>query len=253
MEATLTTAAKDLYRPAAGYATFVVLPNQLELGDITDHVQGPMRIEEITQRTQTWSAAGYPPSVWKRPPSGDFTPPPLTRHIPGWARTRVYRQVKDGQKIPGHTKKVTSHNPVRHGCYTRVEGWNAACSCGWTSPENPHYSKTKAQRSLIPHQAEVLTAQPFTTVRNLARISSLEDTLGERLPWDWRNGITIADLTPLGVDEARPRLSRWAEALNVPVQSRYQGTLLVAFSPSGGPGAATAGVSVELRLPHACD
>ncbi|MFC7794632.1 hypothetical protein [Streptomyces cinereoruber] len=250
MDATLTKPAQASYRPADGYATFVLLPSQLELGDITDHVHGPMRIEEITQRIQTWTAAGYAPNDWKRPPPGDYAPPPLARHIPGWARIRVYRRMKDSQKVPGHTKKVTSHNPVRRGCYTHVDGWNAACSCGWASPENPHHGKPRAQRTLVPHHAEALTAQTFTTVRNLTRISHLEDTLGERLPWHWHNSIATADLTPMGVDDAMPRLNRWAEALNAPIRPQYQGTLLNVFSPGTDPHAATDGVGIELRLPE---
>ncbi|QGZ53333.1 hypothetical protein GPZ77_34450 (plasmid) [Streptomyces sp. QHH-9511] len=251
MDATLTKPSLPSYRPADGYVTLVLKPGQVELGDITDHSTGPVRVTEITERTQTWSIGGYAPDDWRRPLMNDFSPPPLMRHVPAWCKVRVYRRLEETRRVAGHSKVVKSHNPVRRGCYTHVQGWNASCSCGWVSPSNPHNSQDRARKALIPHHAEVLTKQTLAAVRNLARVMALEEAMGEQLPWAWRNGVATADLTPLGVDKARPQLERWADALGAPVLGRYQGTLLSTFSPSDGPESASAGVSVELQVPDA--
>jgi hypothetical protein len=238
--------APPTYRPADGYVTLVVQPKDVQLGDITDHLTGFLRVREIVQRISVWTVGGHGPNDWTRVPMNDTDPPPLVRHVAGWSKLRVYRRVKPGLRVPGHTKTVTSHNPRVRGCYTHVDGWNAACSCGWKS-ETVHGSQGRAREALIPHHAEILTQQTQDAVPNLVRIQALEEHLGDRLPWTWRNGIAEADLAGLPETEQRARLDLWAQAVGGAVGPRWNGQVLGVFSETDG--VATNGIEIRTDIP----
>ncbi|MEU9849218.1 hypothetical protein [Streptomyces sp. NPDC047985] len=204
------------HAPEDGYITFILTPEQVRLGDITDHPVGLLRITEITQRHDTWTLGGKHPDDYT--PIQELETPPLVRHVAGWDAVRVHRKPAHGERLrtPGHTREIKSHNPVRRGCYTHVDGWDASCSCGWVSLTNPQRGRQSASGAFLIHQVEVLTAATVDKYPNLAQIEGIEQQLGERLAWEWRNRHASAELTGDG-DTVRDRMGRWAGALDTEV------------------------------------
>jgi hypothetical protein len=213
--------AVSSYSPACGYATIAVQPHQVELDDVIDDVDGLVVVTEITRRRDIWTLGGYNPALPVRLP--DPTPgfprtddrPLFTRDMRAQPRIRVRRPAADWARLPGHTKKVTSHNPVRSGCYTLVEGYDASCSCGWAAPE-PTKGKYSAGEAVLRHRAEVITAQTHQHT-GLDQIERLEVDLEDLLPWRWDHGAQAA-LRGLTTAQALARLTPWAQALGVQIE-----------------------------------
>lgn len=205
-----------------------------------------MKVTEVTKRMHMWTVGGHTASGWQTRTMDDTSPPPMVRHVPNWCRLRVHRKPAPGLRLPGHTKTVKSHNPRLRGCYTHVDGWNTTCSCGWVG-NNPYPSEGRARAAFLPHQAQVLTSRTLSEVKNLARINTLEDKLGERMPWTWRNGIADAELVGMPPDQARTRLDRWAKALGAEVSTRRSHHRLGVFSSAeDGP---IHGIEIRTDLP----
>lgn len=210
------------HAPADGRFTLILTPGQVRLGDITDHFDGPLCVTEITQRRDTWTLGGRLYADYS--PQQELDPPPLVRHVPRWVGVRVMRRPPHGEPLrtPGHTRSIKSHDPVRRGCYTHVAGWNASCSCDWTSPGNPWQGKKAASDAFLSHQVDMLTTATMEQHPSLARIEEIEQKLGERLPWQWTNKRASIELT--GDEEAvHVRLSRWAAALGSEVAESENG------------------------------
>ncbi|MGW2183920.1 hypothetical protein ACWCXX_39285 [Streptomyces sp. NPDC001732] len=241
------------HAPKDGYITYVLAPAQVRLGDITDHFDGPLRITEITQRQSIWTLGGKHPDDYT--PIQELEAPPLVRHVPSGNAVRIHRRPAYGEALrtPGHTRTIESHNPVRRGCYTHVDGWNASCSCGWASPTNPHQGKNPAARAFQLHQVEVLTAATGDKYPNLARIQNLEQQLGERLVWEWRSRHASAELVGKE-DVLRTRLGRWANALDTEVietENPYcppPQRLLRVSAPMPATGGSSAGFDLRAEL-----
>ncbi|MEE1812622.1 hypothetical protein [Streptomyces sp. BE133] len=242
------------HAPKDGYITFILTPEQIRLGDITDHPDGPLRIAEITQRRSTWTLGGKHPDDYT--PIQELEAPPLVRHVVGWNAVRIYRKpaYSERLRIPGHTRTIKSHNPVRRGCYTHVDGWDASCSCGWASPTNPQRGKNAATGAFLLHQVEVLTAATVDKHPNLAQIESIEQQLGERLVWEWRSKHASAELAG-NEDAIRTRMGGWASALGTevivtenPHCDPPQRLLRVSAGSSAGWGGSSAGFDLRAEL-----
>lgn len=213
------------YSPAAGYATIIVRPDEIELGDVTDHTQGLMVVTEVTRRTGDWTIGGYDPAsprpLWQRlEDARTHTAAPRQRVLPQQPRVRVRRPATVWARLAGHTKRVTAHNPVRRGWYTANDGWNAACSCGWAAAE-PLPGRDLAEDAVMVHRAEVLTDQTHRDY-GLAAIERLEAELVDVLPWRWDHG-SQAQLRGLTTDQALTRLTPWARALGVGIEHMSAG------------------------------
>ncbi|WP_406502196.1 hypothetical protein OHA04_45535 (plasmid) [Streptomyces sp. NBC_01590] len=237
-----------------GYITLVLTPEQVRLGDITDHPDGPLRIAEITQRRSTWTLGGKHPDDYT--PIQELETPPLVRHVVGWDAVRIHRRPTHGETLrtPGHARTIKSHNPVRRGCYTHVDGWDASCSCGWASPTNPHLrGKSAATEAFRLHQVEVLTAGTVDKHPNLAQIEDIEQQLGERLVWEWRNGHASVELAG-DEDAIRDHMGRWASALDVEVienENRHctpPQRLLRVSAPMSATWGSSAGINLRAEL-----
>lgn len=211
------------YSPAYGYATIAVRPDCIDLGDVADHTAGLMVVTEITRRHSTWTIGGYNPAVPYRVPSSahhgyprSAAWPLLTRDLNCQSRVRVRRPATAWARLPGHAKKVTSHNPVKSGFYTLIEGYDAACSCGWTSAVVCK-SRGAATDAVNKHRALVLTQATRDGLDGLAAIEQLEQQVGDVLPWRWDHGAQAA-LQGLTPSQAVTRLTPWAEALGVGIE-----------------------------------
>lgn len=212
------------YSPAHGYATIAVQPDAIDLGDVADHTSGLMVVTEITRRHSTWTIGGYNPALPNRVPSPDHhgyprsvaRPPLLTRDLNRQSRVRVRRPAATWPRLPGHTKKISSHNPVTSGCYTLIEGYDAACSCGWTAAIVCK-NRSAAADAVNKHRAQVLTDATRQELGNLADIEQLEQQVGDVLPWRWDHGAQ-AHLRGLTTTQALTRLTPWANALGVGIE-----------------------------------
>lgn len=226
------------YTPHDGYATLVLRPEELQLNDVTDHHTGPLRITEITQRFRIWSVGGYGPDLrYARATYRTPEVPPLTRNIPSDHTLRVCRKVPVGTRLTGHAQQITSHNPRLRGCYTHVDGYNAACSCGWTSPDNAHSSRQRAREAFNRHQAQFLTDQTRDKFKNLAELQRLEEQLDHRLPWAWQNTFASADLTGMPEETLHELLARAAKILGVEVRREEEDNALTPWKEGGVYGA----------------
>jgi hypothetical protein len=214
------------YAPATGWATIVVPPAGVELGDIIDHTAGLLVVTAITRRHATWTLAGYNPAdpphaywalgggTWQDN-TADGTPPPapLARHVTAGVRIRVRRLAEHWQRLPGHTRTVTSRNPRKSGCYTLVEGYDVTCKCGWTGHSR---SRGGAAQAHATHRADAIT-QSTRTAYGLDAIEDLEQQLGDVLPWRWNHGAQ-AQLRGLTTAQALARLTPWATALGADIE-----------------------------------
>jgi hypothetical protein len=208
------------YSPARGYATIVVHPDEVDLGDVVDHTNGLMVVTEITRRHATWSIGGYnpaapPPFYWALGAGPAPATPPLARHVTAQPRIRVRRPATAWPRLPGHAKLITSSNPVKSGCYTLIDGYNANCACGWTASIIPK-TRQGAGEALDKHRALVLT-QATREAYGLADIERLEREVGDVLPWRWDHGAQ-AQLRGLSTAQALARLAPWAAALGVEIE-----------------------------------
>ncbi|BBB00593.1 hypothetical protein RVR_10592 [Actinacidiphila reveromycinica] len=214
------------YSPAHAYATIAVQPHEVELGDVVDHTDGLVVVTEITRRRATWTLGGYNPALPARVPHpvhGFPNPvdrPLLTRDVRAQPRIRVRRPAAAWARLPGHTKKVTSRNPIRSGCYTLIDGYDVACSCGWSAAE-PARSKYSANEAVLRHRAEAIADQTHqqTGLRDIERV---EAELGDVLPWRWDHGAQ-ANLRGLTTTQAVARLTPWAVALGVEIEHMAAG------------------------------
>lgn len=210
------------YTPAQGYATIVVRPDGVELGDVVDHTAGLMVVTEITRRTGPWTLAGYNVALPYRVPNPDpdgwpraVLRPLISRDVIDHQRIRIRRPATHWQRLPGHTKRVTSHNPVKSGCYTLIGGWDAACSCGWAL-DAPARSRYSAGEAYTQHRADAIT-QATRDAYGLDAIERLEQQLGDVLPWRWDHGAQ-AQLHGLTTAQALDRLTPWADALGATIE-----------------------------------
>lgn len=213
----------ERYSPAHGYATVAVQPHEIELGDVADHTDGLIVVTEITRRHATWTIGGYNPALPYRVPNPErggwpakVERPLLTRDITVQPRIRVRRPATSWARLAGHTMTISTHDPVQQGMYTIAQGWDAACSCGWTGPE-PYPSWASARTGVMRHRAEVLTDLTDRKLGNLAAVQRLESAIGDVLPWRWDHGAQ-AQLRGLTTAQALTRLAPWAVALDVEIE-----------------------------------
>lgn len=217
--------AAACYTPQTGYATIVAPAGAVELGDVVDHTTGLMVVTAITRRTATWTLAGYDPAAppaqyWALGGTAHGAPPtpPLARHVTGGG-IRVRRPATSWQRLPGHTKKITSRSPVKSGCYTLVQGYSAACACGWTAERR---TRDGAAAAHTEHRADIITAAARRAY-GLDVIEHLEQQVGDVLPWRWDHGAQ-AQLHGLTTAQARDRLTPWAVALGAEIEHFIPGS-----------------------------
>ncbi|MFJ2731439.1 hypothetical protein [Streptomyces sp. NPDC087317] len=215
--------------------TTLVRADQVELGDFVDSADGLIRVREIVQRPQYWTLAGDPPGQAFRVafhPNGE-SPAPRTQVIHRRNCTvRVRRGVSRFGRLTGHSKRVTSHNPVKRGMYTLVDGYNSACSCGWKS-STVHKSKHRAGEAWLGHKAGQLTEAAYAANSALLLIATTEIVHPQLppVPWYFTNtargdrrhghGIATADLKDLPVDQARAVLAAWRQVLGLTVDEAH--------------------------------
>lgn len=209
------------YSPAHGYATLATRPDQVRLGDVCDHSDGLLVVTEITLRHHTWTIGGYnpaapPPRYWSLGSGQPPAAPPLVRHVTSQPRIRVRRPATAWPRLAGHAKTISTHNPVKRGMYTTVQGWTAACSCEWTGPE-VHRGRGWAEEATARHRAQVITDATRADLGDLAAIEALENVLNDVLPWRWDHGAQ-AQLHGLTPHDALKRLAPWAVALGVEIE-----------------------------------
>lgn len=99
------------------------------------------------------------------PPDGE--PHVIARPMnPKWparlvAKTRdivhVFVDVDYFPPMRGHAQRIASHAPKKRGFYTDPNGYDVACSCGWTAGEVVDGSRVLARRVWTDHKAEVIT------------------------------------------------------------------------------------------------
>lgn len=203
-------------------ATVLARADEVLLGDVVDSADGPVRVREIVQRLQRWELAGDPPGQPVRYSSSRSTDglPPLTRvTLPPYARIRVRRTIRSFGRLTGHAKKVASHNPVKRGWYTHVDGYTAACSCGWASP-TVHDGQGSAGAGWLAHKAGQITEAAYADNSALMFIATAEVVYPQLPPVPWRFtsitsgdhkgvGVGQADLSRLPLDQAGAVLVAW--------------------------------------------
>ncbi|MGW0821787.1 hypothetical protein [Streptomyces sp. NPDC002845] len=209
--------------------TLLARADEVLLGDVIDSTDGPVHVREIVQRRRLWDLAGDPPGhIICRPPGrrrGELDEPPLhTRRLAASTQIRIRRTVRSFGRLTGHTQQVASHNPVKRGCYTHVDGYTAACSCGWKATD-VYASKHRAGESWVAHKADRLSDAAYADNSALLWLSSLEVVHPHLppLPWEFKkivsgkrdgDGIALADLDMLTVARARQVLGAWQTVLD---------------------------------------
>jgi hypothetical protein len=202
-------------------ATVLVRADEVLLGDVVDSTDGAVRVREIVERPFVWDLAGDPPGqshtvgAWHRD-----TPPPATRvRVNPSLIMRVRRSVAKFGRLSGHAKRVHSHNPVKRGWYTHVEGYLAECSCSWKSA-TVHPGKHAAAQAWLGHKAGQLSESAYASNSALLLIDTSE-VVHPQLPGvPWRfstvltgdrqgRGIAKADISTMPLDQARAVMSAW--------------------------------------------
>ncbi|MFF9123209.1 hypothetical protein ACF09J_07905 [Streptomyces sp. NPDC014889] len=214
--------------------TILTRADEVELGDAVDSPAGIIRVREIVQRPQYWTLAGDPPGQAFHVafhPKGE-SPAPRTQVIHRRNSTiRVRRGVSHFGRLTGHSKHVTSHNPVKRGMYTLVDGYNSACSCGWKS-STVHKSKHRAGEAWLGHKAGQLTESTYAANSALLLIATAEVVHPQLPPAPWYftnitsgsrhgHGIATADLRDLPADQARAVLAAWRQVPGLTVDEAY--------------------------------
>ncbi|MFF8485214.1 hypothetical protein [Streptomyces antibioticus] len=191
--------------------------DEVVLGDTVDSLDGLVRVREIVQRPGRWDLAGDPPG---QPIRFAPNPEPATRlSLQPSDRIRIRRSVNYFGRLNGHTKKVASHNPVKRGSYIHVDGYTAACSCGWKS-DKVLLGRHSAGRTWLAHKAGQLTDAAYGSNSALMFIATAEVVHPHLPPLPWRfltvtggehagAGIAKADISALPVGQAREVLAAW--------------------------------------------
>ncbi|MFE1925841.1 hypothetical protein ACFW91_25120 [Streptomyces asoensis] len=214
--------------------TFLARTDEVVLGDTVDSTDGLVRVREIVQRPGRWDLAGDAP--------GDVirfvhdlradNPEPRTRvSLHPHTRIRVRRPVTYFGRLTGHSKKVTSRNPVKRGMYTHVDGYTAGCSCGWTSPA-VHPGPTTAGKTWLDHKAAQITDAAYLSNSALMFIATAEAVQPDLplLCWQFRSvasgenagqGIANADLSTLPLDRARAVMAAWRAVPGLTTSDEY--------------------------------
>lgn len=206
----------------APVVTFLARADEVLLGDTIDSLDGLVRVREIVQRPGRWDLAGDPPGLPARFISapGPHNPAPQTRlSLWPYDSIRVRRPVTAFGRVKGHTKTVASHNPVKRGCYTHVEGYTAACSCRWKS-RHIHPGRHSAGEAWTKHKAGQITDAAYQANSALMFIATAEVVHPHLPPVPWQfthvvsgenhgAGIAKAYVGALPVDQARVVLAAW--------------------------------------------
>ncbi|MEU5908879.1 MULTISPECIES: hypothetical protein [Actinomycetes] len=215
--------------------TILVRAEEAQLGDIADSTGGLVRVREIVQRHHTWDLAGDPPGHVARVDRPGLWPgdtPPLIRHsLPRTDVIRVRRTVKAFGRLPGHSKNVHSHAPVKRGWYTDPGGYDAECSCGWKK-DHVYVSKSGAAYGWLEHKASELTRAAHDDNSALAWLATTEAAhCLPPVPWTFKKithgprnggGIAEASLDYLPLLLARQVLAAWRDVLTVDSDDTYE-------------------------------
>ncbi len=255
--------------PASGYAAqtwereprAVVLlePGDVQLGDVlVDAFGGQLLVEEVVRRSYEprFEFAAF------RPRRSFADPPVLDRRrviTRSGALLRVARRLDHFGPLSGHHSRVRSHNPVRQGCYTLVDGWRAECSCGWPG-EQPqiHGSQSQARLAWRIHKATVITIHTCDSHPGYLHIAYAEGGHHPLPPVPWsfvkHNGLAHARLDEIPLPEARQIAAAWAQAFGVEVSegpTAYQDTIMLSVEllKADDRGAATAIASLRGYYP----
>lgn len=208
--------------------TFLARADEVVLGDTIDSVDGLVRVREIVQRPGRWDLAGDPPGQPIRfyTPRGS-DPAPRSRVSPHpYDSVRVRRPVSSFGRLKGHAKKVASHNPVKRGMYTHVDGYTAACSCGWKSPD-VHAGPTTAGTAWLEHKAGQITDAAYASNSALKFIAAAEVAHRDVPPLPWRFTLMAsaeqarADISTLPLDQARAVLAAWRAVPGLTTNDEY--------------------------------
>ena len=235
---TETPAVPDLVRVfGAPVVTILARTDEALLGDVVDTIHGPIHVREIVQRSQErWDLAGDPPGHIARPAAQHLWPgkaePLFRRALPAYQTIRIRRSIRHFGRLKGHAQDVRSHNPVKYGCYTRVDGYTAACSCGWKS-KNVHASKGKASDAWLDHKAGQFSEAAYADNSALLWVSSAEVVHPglPPLPWTFKKivtgprhgqGIAEACLDTLTVDQARQVMAAWQPVLDTDGRETFE-------------------------------
>lgn len=241
MPSTKGPAVPDLVRIFGGpVVTMLTRADETLLGDVVDTVHGPIHVREIVQRSNNrWDLAGDPPghiARTTRPGGQDPWPgkaaPLLRRTLPVYEKIRVRRSVRHFGRLKCHAQDVRSHNPVKYGCYTRVDGYTAACSCGWKATDI-FASKGRASEAWLAHKAGQFSEAAYADNSALLWLDSVEVVHPHLPPLPWvfkkivsgpRHGQGIADasLDSLTVDQARQVMAAWQTVLDTDGRETFE-------------------------------
>ncbi|MBD9703417.1 hypothetical protein IHE56_15265 [Streptomyces sp. ID01-12c] len=227
---TETRLAPDLARVfGAPAVTILARADETLLGDIVDTIDGPIHVREIVQRTDRWTLAGDPPGhitrTISRRPWPEPAEPLFRRTLPSYAKIRIRRSIRHFGRLKGHAQDVRSHNPVKRGMYTHIDGYTAACSCGWKATDI-YASKGRASDGWLAHKAGQFTEAAYADHSALLWLDSVEVVHPNLppLPWAFKkivsgprhgDGIAEASLDTLTVDQARQILAAWRPVIDV--------------------------------------
>jgi hypothetical protein len=223
-------AVPDLARILGGpVVTMLAHADEVFLGDVVDTIDGPVHVREIVQRRDRWTLAGDPPGHIVRSIARNPWPVPaeplFRRTLPAYQTIRIRRSVRHFGRLKGHAQDVRSHNPVKRGCYTHIDGYTAACSCGWKAIDI-YASKGRASDGWQGHKAGQFTEAAYADNSALLWLDSVEAvhlTLPP-LPWAFKkivsgprhgDGIAEASLDSLTVDRARQVMAAWRAVIDV--------------------------------------
>ncbi|GGX99044.1 hypothetical protein [Streptomyces fructofermentans] len=221
--------------------TLLARADAVQLGDVIDTIDGPVRVREIVQRQHTYDLAGDPPGHviryrTLRRGGPEDVPPLHRRRLARTMQIRVRRSVQKFGRLTGHTKKIASHNPVKRGWYTDPGGYDAACSCGWKHPD-VHASRDGAAGGWLRHKAGQLSEAAYADNPALLWLWTAETTHPSLppLPWHFKkvvsrgtvgcevgDGIAFADLDMLTVARARTVMGAWQAVFDVDPEGTYE-------------------------------
>ncbi|MEV4863229.1 hypothetical protein [Streptomyces ossamyceticus] len=230
-------AVPDLVRVFGGpVVTMLARADEALLGDVVDSIGGPVHVREIVQRRDRWTLAGDPPGRIARSTAGAPWPgtaePLLRRTLPAHDKIRIRRSVRYFGRLKGHAQDVRSHNPVKHGCYTRVDGYTAACSCGWKA-KDVYASKGKASEAWLGHKAGQFTEAAYADNSALLWVDSTEVVHPHlpHVPWTFKKivsgprhgqGIAEASLDTLTLDQTRRVMAAWQTVLDADNRETFE-------------------------------
>ncbi|GAQ64099.1 hypothetical protein [Streptomyces scabiei] len=229
----------DLVRIFGGPAvTMLARTDEILLGDVVDTLHGPVHVREIVQRSNhRWDLAGDPPGHITRPADQHSlwpgkAAPLLRRTLPVYEKIRIRRSIRHFGRLKGHAQDVRSHNPVKRGMYTRVDGYTAACSCGWKATVI-YASKGKASEAWLGHKAGQFSEAAYAENSALLWVDSAEVVHPHLppVPWTFKKivsgprhgqGIAEASLDTLTVDQARQVMAAWQPVLDTDGRETFE-------------------------------